>query len=92
MTGSSLPFAAQERAVEPLRVVVELAERAPLGARVPRGDGVVAVALHAHDAVAVERDDDPAVGGAEAAEAPGLRRRDPETLPSRRRRRQPTVR
>ena len=39
--------AAQERPVEPLRMVVELAERPPLGARVALRDGVVAVALHA---------------------------------------------
>ena len=32
---------------------------------------MVAVAVDLHDAVAVERDDDTAVGGAEAAEAPG---------------------
>ena len=45
---------------------------------------MVAIALHRDDAVAVARDDDPAVGRAEAAEASCLRRRDPQTLPSRR--------
>ena len=65
-------------------MMMELAERPPLGARVALRDRVVAVALDADDAVSLMRDDDPAVGRAEAAEAPCLRRLDPETLPSRR--------
>ena len=55
-------------------MMMELAESPPLGARVALRDRVVAVALDADDAVSLMRDDDPAVGRAEAAEAPCLRR------------------
>jgi hypothetical protein len=61
---------ADQRALDPRRVVVQTWECSALRARVPARERVVVVAADAHDLVARDVDEDPADGGADATKAP----------------------
>jgi hypothetical protein len=68
------------RALEPVRMVVDLGQRATLRARVALRERMIAVAVHRLDVIAVDLDEDPADRRADPAEASDRRHGRKHTL------------
>jgi hypothetical protein len=67
--GCQCPFVTHQRVLEPVGMVVQLRQRAPLRTGVSTGDGMFTVPAHTEDRLAVGLDQDPAHAGADPAEA-----------------------